>query len=106
MPHKITIRYITNAVTSDRVTDKCPTPNDPIESYFSVRRVLFYKPSVTELIMVYIYQRSDVQALIHVPNFGQWLECTNGFVFKFGIVSDADSYNDHDKPLSAEYVRI
>lgn len=54
-----------NCENSDRVTDKCPTPNDPIETYFS---------------------RSDVQAAIHIPNFGNWSECSNRNVFVNGQV--------------------
>jgi len=53
-----------------RVTDRCPTLADPIEPYFS---------------------RSDVQALIHIPNFGPWSECSNINVFKNGIDDSAYS---------------
>ncbi|KII93733.1 hypothetical protein PLICRDRAFT_35954 [Plicaturopsis crispa FD-325 SS-3] len=43
-----------------KITDKCPTPNDPIETYFS---------------------RSDVQKALNVPNFGDWSLCSEGSVF-------------------------
>ncbi|TFK57058.1 alpha/beta-hydrolase [Heliocybe sulcata] len=46
-----------------RIMDKCPTPSDHIEDYFS---------------------RSDVQTLLHVPGFGQWSECSNENVFVNG----------------------
>ncbi|EJD45541.1 alpha/beta-hydrolase [Auricularia subglabra TFB-10046 SS5] len=42
-----------------RITDRCPTPNDPIEAYFS---------------------REDVQKILHVPHFGPWVTC-GGEVF-------------------------
>ncbi|EPQ61415.1 hypothetical protein GLOTRDRAFT_30246 [Gloeophyllum trabeum ATCC 11539] len=54
-----------------RVTDKCPTPSDPIEDYFS---------------------RSDVQTLLHVPGFGQWSECSNVDVFVNG--NDNSAYTE------------
>ncbi|KZT37407.1 alpha/beta-hydrolase [Sistotremastrum suecicum HHB10207 ss-3] len=53
-----------------RITDKCPTPNDPIESYFS---------------------RSDVQKLLHVSGFGTWSECSNRNVFVNGLDNSAYS---------------
>ncbi|KZT30601.1 alpha/beta-hydrolase [Neolentinus lepideus HHB14362 ss-1] len=54
-----------------RITDKCPTPNDPIEDYFS---------------------RSDVQTLLHVPGFGSWSECSNENVFVDG--NDESAYTE------------
>jgi hypothetical protein len=47
----------------DIYKDKCPTPNDPAEAYFS---------------------RSDVQTALHVPNFGQWSECSARSPFRNG----------------------
>ncbi|KAF8598737.1 alpha/beta-hydrolase [Ceratobasidium sp. AG-I] len=43
-----------------RVTDKCPTPLGNDESYYS---------------------RPDVQQTLHVANFGNWSQCSNGPVF-------------------------
>ncbi|TFY67118.1 hypothetical protein EVG20_g4050 [Dentipellis fragilis] len=46
-----------------RDTDRCPTPSDPLEPYFS---------------------RSDVQKALHVPNAGTFSECSNINVFPNG----------------------
>ncbi|KAG9074938.1 hypothetical protein FS749_013456, partial [Ceratobasidium sp. UAMH 11750] len=43
-----------------RVTDKCPTPDDNDEPYYS---------------------RPDVQKALHFDNFGNWTECSNVSVF-------------------------
>jgi carboxypeptidase D len=53
------------------VTDKCPTPTDNIETYFS---------------------RSDVQKALNVPNFGEWSLCSEGNVFQYG--DDNSAYSE------------
>ncbi|EJU01112.1 alpha/beta-hydrolase [Dacryopinax primogenitus] len=55
-----------------RITDQCPTPADPIESYFS---------------------REDVQLQLHVPLSGTWNECTPTPVFSTPTGSDASAYS-------------
>ncbi|QRW09820.1 Serine carboxypeptidase [Ceratobasidium sp. AG-Ba] len=51
-----------------RVTDKCPTPHDNLEPYFS---------------------RADVQKALHFSNFGNWSQCSNNPVF----VNNTDNSN-------------
>ncbi|EJD45540.1 alpha/beta-hydrolase [Auricularia subglabra TFB-10046 SS5] len=53
-----------------RITDKCPTPDDPISAYFS---------------------RADVQEILHVPAFGPWKSC-GAQVFVNGSDTSAFSY--------------
>ncbi|TFY50429.1 hypothetical protein EVG20_g11523, partial [Dentipellis fragilis] len=47
-----------------RYTDKCPEPSDdPLGTYFSVST----------------FMRSDLQETLHIPNAGEFLECSNVF---------------------------
>ncbi|QRV95484.1 Serine carboxypeptidase [Ceratobasidium sp. AG-Ba] len=55
-------------ISVNRVTDKCPTPRDNLEPYFS---------------------RADVQKALHFDNFGNWSQCSNNPVF----VNNTDNSN-------------
>lgn len=54
-----------------RITDTCPTPDDPMPGYYS---------------------RSDVQTALHVPGFGTWADCSSINVFVNG--DDNSAYTE------------